>query len=134
MFLLVPAYPGCPGSKAVKRSLLLLLNFYMFPCTGKAGRRPQRSAACGDDLSPPERGDVDGTEAREGKRSNEDERLRETMRMKMKNRGQMAAVLCQVLEIARLERAGNCCRGERAVFDACRPATRKVVKPLIVVT
>ena len=23
-FLLVPAYPGCPGSKAVKRSLLLL--------------------------------------------------------------------------------------------------------------
>jgi len=26
MFLLVPAYPGCPGSKAVKRSLLLLLS------------------------------------------------------------------------------------------------------------
>ena len=26
MFLLVPAYPGCPGSKAVKRSLLLLLH------------------------------------------------------------------------------------------------------------
>ena len=25
MFLLVPAYPGCPGSKAIKRSLLLLL-------------------------------------------------------------------------------------------------------------
>ena len=25
MFLLVPAYPGCPGSNAVKRSLLLLL-------------------------------------------------------------------------------------------------------------
>jgi len=25
MCLLVPAYPGCPGSKAVKRSLLLLL-------------------------------------------------------------------------------------------------------------
>jgi len=24
MFPLVPAYPGCPGSKAVKRSLLLL--------------------------------------------------------------------------------------------------------------
>jgi len=23
-FLLVPAYPGCPGSKAVKRSLLVL--------------------------------------------------------------------------------------------------------------
>jgi len=26
MFLLVPAYPGCPGSKAVKQSLLLLLS------------------------------------------------------------------------------------------------------------
>jgi len=26
MFLLVAAYPGCPGSKAVKRSLLLLLS------------------------------------------------------------------------------------------------------------
>jgi len=25
--LLVPAYPGCPGSKAVKRSLLSLLYF-----------------------------------------------------------------------------------------------------------
>ena len=25
MFLRVPAYPGCPGSKAVKRSLSLLL-------------------------------------------------------------------------------------------------------------
>jgi len=29
MFLLVPAYPGCPGSKAVKRSLLLLLCIYI---------------------------------------------------------------------------------------------------------
>ena len=29
MFLLVPAYPGCPGSKAVKRSLLLL-QFFAF--------------------------------------------------------------------------------------------------------
>jgi len=28
MFLLVPAYPGCPGSKAVKRSSLLLLLLY----------------------------------------------------------------------------------------------------------
>jgi len=27
--LLVPAYPGCPGSKAVKRSLLLLLLLYI---------------------------------------------------------------------------------------------------------
>jgi len=25
MFPLVPAYPGCPGSKAVKRSLLLVV-------------------------------------------------------------------------------------------------------------
>jgi len=25
MFLLVPAYPGCPGSKAVKRSLLFVV-------------------------------------------------------------------------------------------------------------
>jgi len=28
MFLLVPPYPGCPRSKAVKRSLLLLLYIY----------------------------------------------------------------------------------------------------------
>ena len=27
MSLLVPAYPGCPGSKAVKRSLLLIVKF-----------------------------------------------------------------------------------------------------------
>jgi len=27
MFLLVPPYPGCPGSKAVKRSLLLFCKF-----------------------------------------------------------------------------------------------------------
>jgi len=31
MFLLVPAYPGCPGSKAVKRSLLLLLLLFISP-------------------------------------------------------------------------------------------------------
>jgi len=30
MFLLVPAYPGCPGSKAVKRSSLLLSFFISF--------------------------------------------------------------------------------------------------------
>ena len=31
MFLLVPAYPGCPGSKAVKRSLLFkLLTVYLY--------------------------------------------------------------------------------------------------------
>jgi len=30
MFLLVPAYPGCPGSKAVKRSLLLAVRFSFF--------------------------------------------------------------------------------------------------------
>ena len=29
-FLLVPAYPGCPGSKAVKRSLLLLLLLFQY--------------------------------------------------------------------------------------------------------
>jgi len=29
MFLLVPAYPGCPRSKAVKRSLLLFYLFYL---------------------------------------------------------------------------------------------------------
>ena len=29
MFLLVPAYPGCPGSKAIKRSLLLLFEVDM---------------------------------------------------------------------------------------------------------
>ena len=31
-FLLVPAYPGCPGSKAVKRSLLLLLSVLPIIC------------------------------------------------------------------------------------------------------
>ena len=30
MFVLVPAYPGCPGSKVVKRSLLLLLLYLQF--------------------------------------------------------------------------------------------------------
>ena len=36
MFLLIPAYPGCPGSKAIKRSLLLLLYWVclsVFSCT-----------------------------------------------------------------------------------------------------
>ena len=33
MFLLVPAYPGCPGSKAVKRSLLLLLLLFWYRLT-----------------------------------------------------------------------------------------------------
>ena len=33
MFLLVPAYPGCPGSKAVKRSLLLLLTLVHYSYT-----------------------------------------------------------------------------------------------------
>ena len=35
VFLLVPAYPGCPGSKAVKRSLLLYICYSMshsLPC------------------------------------------------------------------------------------------------------
>jgi len=29
VFLLVPAYPGCPGTKAVKRLLLLLLIYFL---------------------------------------------------------------------------------------------------------
>jgi len=36
MFILVPAYPGCPGSMAVKRSLLLLL---LFPLQYEVHRR-----------------------------------------------------------------------------------------------
>ena len=36
MFLLVPAYPGCPGSKAVKWSSLLLLLFQVFHCAFSA--------------------------------------------------------------------------------------------------
>ena len=39
MFLLVPAYPGCPGSKAVKRSLLLLLSVILINSSaGSPGR------------------------------------------------------------------------------------------------
>ena len=34
MFLLVPAYPGCPGSKAVKRSLLLYYGDWFIPFVG----------------------------------------------------------------------------------------------------
>jgi len=54
MFLLVPAYPGCPGSKAVKWSLLLLLlsdtySLVMFvKCIGKkqmASAVPGRSSS-----------------------------------------------------------------------------------------
>ena len=40
MFLLVPAYPGCPGSKAMKRSLLLLLLYYW---TGQYLTEPENS-------------------------------------------------------------------------------------------
>ena len=32
MFLLVPAYPGCPGSKAVKRSLLFAVCNVFYSC------------------------------------------------------------------------------------------------------
>ena len=32
MFLLVPAYPGCPGSKAVKRSLYVMMVFVLLMC------------------------------------------------------------------------------------------------------
>ena len=49
MFLLVPAYPGCPGSKAVKRSLLLLLllaDNRLIPIIGKlADNRRYRLSA-----------------------------------------------------------------------------------------
>ena len=38
MFLLVPAYPGCPGSKAVKRSLFLVPAF-----PGSPGKRAVKS-------------------------------------------------------------------------------------------
>ena len=44
MFLLVPAYPGCPGSKAVKRSLLpcgqAMLTVPSFGCRGFASVGP----------------------------------------------------------------------------------------------
>ena len=44
MFLLEPAYPGCPGSMAVKRSLLLLLfvgwGFGPYPTGGSYGVSP----------------------------------------------------------------------------------------------
>ena len=45
MFLLVPAYPGCPGSKAVKRSLLLLLLL-----GGRKGIRPVKTEWWGADM------------------------------------------------------------------------------------
>ena len=43
MFLLVPAYPGCPGSKAVKRSLLLMFHIVLqcFDAVGWAVCRGQ---------------------------------------------------------------------------------------------
>ena len=49
MFLLVPAYPGCPGSKAVKRSLLLL--FYAF--FGHLARISENSDASQAIFEPP---------------------------------------------------------------------------------
>ena len=44
MFLLVPAYPGCPGSKAVKRSLLLLcrLQAHVAQSSSSQGRLQQQ--------------------------------------------------------------------------------------------
>ena len=38
MFLLVPAYPGCRGSKAVKRSLLLSLLYVLTNQSGPSGQ------------------------------------------------------------------------------------------------
>ena len=41
MFLLVPAYPGCPGSKAVKRSLLFCCCCCPLPILGvKSAKKP----------------------------------------------------------------------------------------------
>ena len=37
MFLLVPAYPGCPGSKAVKRSLFNLGKIHLRASVGVMG-------------------------------------------------------------------------------------------------
>ena len=48
MFLLVPAYPGCPGSKAVKRSLLLLLLLYYLHSPSTASGACYRRSACID--------------------------------------------------------------------------------------
>ena len=49
MFLLVPAYPGCPGSKAVKRSLLLLLlfRFLIFHPFFQGGQLTPFASMCG---------------------------------------------------------------------------------------
>ena len=55
MFLLVPAYPGCPGSKAVKRSLLLLLFRKRCKCLLHlwSGVGAANHAVWGTDGSPP---------------------------------------------------------------------------------
>ena len=49
MFLLVPAYPGCPGSKAVKRSLLLLLA-HQHKAAGRKTRLDIQNYGCSGNL------------------------------------------------------------------------------------
>ena len=51
MFLLVPAYPGCPGSKAVKRSLLLLLYLKVFYTVSEKNGIPEVLAITLSNLS-----------------------------------------------------------------------------------
>ena len=51
MFLLVPAYPGCPGSKAVKRSLLLLLNWSGNQKTGRRSANTCDAVRCSGDAA-----------------------------------------------------------------------------------
>jgi len=46
MFLLVPAYPGCPGSKAVKRSLLLYIKERAFSALTLLVGRQEGHPAC----------------------------------------------------------------------------------------
>ena len=53
MFLLVPAYPGCPGSKAVKRSLLLLLLCGQYAVSCRVASLPlELFVACADEVRP----------------------------------------------------------------------------------
>ena len=46
MFLLVPAYPGCPGSKAVKRSSSLLFGLSAFSALTLLVGRQEGHPAC----------------------------------------------------------------------------------------
>ena len=59
MFLLVPTYPGCPGSKAVKRSLLLLSVFQYQKTVDLGGLR--KPLLDGSSDAPMEMGNYRGT-------------------------------------------------------------------------